>query len=130
MYSEENHIQERRQFVRFRVPFYLKCSSSKDAEEISAMAKDVSMGGLKVVLDRALDVVPENAILLSFLLPSRTLRVSGKVVWTKSYEDRKEAGVCFINIPDDHKEDIYNYIFKYYREELTRHWWNNKSDHG
>jgi c-di-GMP-binding flagellar brake protein YcgR len=49
----------------------------------------------------------------------------GRIAWVAQKEREKEAGINFINLTDVHKEDIYNYIFRYYREELTNKWWEN-----
>lgn len=112
-----------RKFVRFNAPLYLKVSAPSEAEGFSAIAKDISMGGVKMVLDTSHWVAREDIFSLFLLLPDKTLPVTGKVVWVKDYGDRKEAGISFINIPPAYKEDIYNYIFKYHRTEMTQKWW-------
>jgi len=87
------------------------------------MAKDVSMGGVKILLDKSQKVLPSSLVCLYFLLPKETLKINGEIVWEKEYPDRKEAGMRFTQIPDSYKEDIFNYVSKYYPQELNRCWW-------
>jgi len=117
-------MDEKRGFMRFRVSFPLKFVQKELPLAVKGVVKDVSMNGLRVVLDRALQFLSED--LSSFhltLANDKVLELSGRVVWQKDYPDRREIGIRFAGIPDDHKEDIYNYIFKYHRQELVQKWW-------
>jgi c-di-GMP-binding flagellar brake protein YcgR len=112
-----------RKFVRFNAPLYLKVTAPEATEGFSAIAKDISMGGIKMVIDASYDIAREDIFSVFLLLPDKTLPITGKVVWVKDYGDRKETGISFINIPPAYKDDIYNYIFKYHRSEITKKWW-------
>lgn len=115
--------KERRKFVRFKAPFCIQYSNADSSREFSGVIKDISMGGTRVLLDTPLDVSPQSLASLAIFLPENTLKVSGEAVWARDFGEKKEIGVCFKNIPDAHKEDIYSHIFKYFREEITRKWW-------
>ncbi|MDD5195711.1 MAG: PilZ domain-containing protein [Candidatus Omnitrophica bacterium] len=117
------NTKTQRKFVRFNAPLYLKISFPNKEESFSAIAKDISLGGAKLVLDLSHKVEREDVLSVFLLLPEKTLNIPGKVVWVKDYIDRKEAGLSFLNFPEIYKEDIYNYIFKYHREEITKKWW-------
>jgi c-di-GMP-binding flagellar brake protein YcgR len=116
-------MEEKRKFARFHTPIYLKYRMSDSSKEYAGIVKDISMGGLRVVVDKALDISLDNVLTLYLLIPDSTLKVSARVAWTKDFEDRKEVGASFVNIPDAYKENIYNYIFKYYRDEVSQKWW-------
>jgi c-di-GMP-binding flagellar brake protein YcgR len=115
--------KNRRTAVRFKSPFYIRYSCQRNSENCSAIAKDVSMKGVKLLLDSELDLEAKDKLSLNCLLPRRCLTVKGEVKWTKTYSDRKEAGILFTNIPDHHKQEIHDYIYEYYPQELTRRWW-------
>jgi len=122
----ENPVVERRKLIRFKAPFYFKYSpnhNSLDFKKFSGIAKDVNMKGIRISLDKTLDVNSQSLICLYLFLPDKILNISAKVVWTKDNGNEKEAGIYFINMPDIYKEDIFDYIFKYYPQELTRRWW-------
>lgn len=92
-------------------------------QEYWGVLRDVSMVGARVLLDASMDIPFGSQLSLSMILPDNTLRVSGKVVWTKDAGGRREIGMFFVNIPDSCKENLYNCIFKYYKNEIVRRWW-------
>lgn len=117
-------MDEKRGFVRFQVSFPLKFIQDKLPLAVKGVVKDISMNGLKVVLGRTLQFLSED--LSNFhltLADDKVVELSGRVIWQKDYPDRREVGMRFADIPDNHKEDIYNYIFEYHRQELIQKWW-------
>lgn len=114
-----------RKFARFKTTLYVRYGRINSSDELSAIAKDISMGGLKLAVDKSANFSPDDFLILYLLIPQITIKVMGKVVWSSQGEHEKQIGISFINLTDTHKEDIYNYIFKYYREELTNKWWEN-----
>lgn len=117
-------MDEKRGFLRFRVSFPFKFIREKLSSEVEGRVKDISMNGLKVVLDKALHFLVEDLTNFHLVLSDdKTLKISGEVMWQKDYLDRREVGIRFVQIPGGHKEDIYDYIFKYHRQELTQEWW-------
>ncbi|MDP8290447.1 MAG: PilZ domain-containing protein [Candidatus Susulua stagnicola] len=117
-------MDEKRGFMRFQVAFPLKFIQSKLSVTVKGIVKDISMNGLKVILDRTLQFLSGDSNDFHLTLAAdNVLEFSGQIIWQKDYPDRREIGIRFICIPDDHKEDIYNYIFKYHRQELTQKWW-------
>lgn len=116
-------MDEKRKFIRFRAPLEVKYGDTDYAEETQGLTKDISMGGVRISVNKPSAILPESLLSIQFSLDARLLRVSGKVVWVKDYGDRTEAGVSFVRIPDSGKEKIYNYIFTNYSKEFTRRWW-------
>jgi len=55
------------------------------------------------------------------------LRANGKVIWqSESSEAEKEnfsTGIKFIGLGYSDIDRIYNYFYKYHRQELTKRWW-------
>jgi len=89
-------MDEKRRFVRFRAPFCISFSAKDSSRELPGVIRDISMGGVRVLLDTPLDILPDILISLYILLPRNTLRLLGRVVWTKAHDGRKEIGVCFV----------------------------------
>ena len=117
-------MEERRKFVRFNAPFCVHYSDKNIPQETPGVIKDISYGGARVIVDTLSRIDNASAADLSILFPKDTLKVSGLVVWVKESGSKKEIGICFQNIPSQYKDTIYNYIFKYFKEELTSKWWN------
>ena len=76
------------------------------------------MGGAKILLDTKLSIIPERFASLHIFFPHNTLEVTGRVVWVREFNDRKEVGVCFVDNFDPSK-DVFNYIMRYFRDETT-----------
>ena len=117
-------MQEQRKFVRFNIPSSLETSFC-NPDRVKGFVKDISMKGVKIVVDGSPDILTEAVKLFHFLLPDKTLEISGEVVWQREYSNRKEFGVRFKDAPDSHKEEIYNYIFRHHQQELIQKWWKN-----
>ena len=117
-------MSEKRGFLRFKVSFPFKVEGKELGYQFEGKVKDISMQGVRITLDKSLGVLVSESKFLDILLPDRILRVKGEVAWEKEFNDRKEIGIHFSNIADDHKEDIYDYILKYHRPELTQQWWS------
>jgi len=117
-------MNEKRGFMRFQVSFPLKLAQDKLSSAVKGVVRDISMKGVKVIFDRAPQHLSEDLSKFHLTLDNdKLVKLSGQVVWQKDYPDRREVGIQFAGIPDYHKEDIYNYIFKYHRQELTQRWW-------
>jgi len=117
-------MDEKRGFMRFRVSFPLKFIQDELSAVVKGIVKDISMSGLKVVLEQARQLLSQDLSNFHLRLDKdKLLKLSGQIVWQKDYPDRREVGIQFVCIPDSNKEDIYNYIFKYHRQELTQQWW-------
>jgi len=117
-------MDERRKFIRFRAPFCVEYNDDDSLAESSGVLRDISMGGARVLLDTSSDISRESIASLSILFPDNTLSLRGRTVWVIGRGTKKEVGLYFIKIPDSYKEDIYNNIFKYFREEITQRWWS------
>jgi c-di-GMP-binding flagellar brake protein YcgR len=120
-------MENRRKFVRFNASLLLKFGSEESAYEFQGVVQDISMGGLSVVVDKNLVALVNCRVSFYLLLPSQTFKISGEIAWAQDQGDKKEIGIRFVHIPDSYKEEIYNYISKYHRQELTQKWWHRQA---
>ena len=118
MNNKNTKIKERP--VRFKAPLYVKCKLRASKKIFSAIAKDISMKGIKLLIERPRTVKTQAPLMINILLPSKSLKVRGKTKWIKSYPDRTEAGISILEAPSTYKADILSYITQYYPYELTR----------
>jgi c-di-GMP-binding flagellar brake protein YcgR len=116
-------MEERRQYVRFEAPFCVEYKKPPLNEKFQGVIKNISIGGARILLDTSFDISPCSLASIFLLLPEITLNIKGEVVWVRKTGNKKEVGVRFVNLPDTHKDDIYRYIFRYFKEEYTKKWW-------
>jgi c-di-GMP-binding flagellar brake protein YcgR len=118
-------MQERRKFIRFRVPLCARYKSDDIGVTISAVTRDISYGGIRLIID-SLEKLPTNRqVYLEIVFPEETLKFCARLIWSRRYnKEKQEAGFSFIKLPDTYKELIYKYIIKYAPQELTSRWWN------
>lgn len=116
--------QERRRCIRFKAPFCIDCKHPENQQSLSGAIKDISMSGACVLIDFDKDLPADKSILLSLIFPEATLDVKAQIIWQKKEADKNKIGVVFSNLPDHFKNDIYNSIFKYHRDEITSKWWD------
>ncbi len=109
--------------MRFKVLFPFRSDTQGEVAAIEGLVKDISMAGIKIVLNKSLRFLANNLEIFYFHLPDKILKVSGRLIWQREFEDRREAGVKFIYISDYDKKDIYEYIYQHHRQELTQKWW-------
>jgi len=116
-------MDNKRKFVRFAAPLYVKYHVDDDPRQLSGVVQNVSMGGAMVIVEEDIQVKTKNKVQLYFLLPEKTLAVQGNVSWVKNVAEGKEFGIIFSEFPDAYKEALYQHIFKHHREEITSKWW-------
>lgn len=103
-------VKEKRRYERFKVPY---CVEYKNREGSLGVIRDISKGGICVILDKTTDIPKNRVVSLSILFPDTTMKVSGKVVWTRALKNRSEVGLDFANRCDIFKEGSSNRILKY-----------------
>ncbi|MBD3264790.1 MAG: hypothetical protein GF375_06785, partial [Candidatus Omnitrophica bacterium] len=82
-------MEENRKYVRFKAPFCVQYTSESLKEEVPGVIKDISMGGIRVLLYTNYNVPADSIAFFSILLPENTLQVSARVVWSQ-LEGEKE----------------------------------------
>ncbi|UCG34942.1 MAG: PilZ domain-containing protein [Candidatus Omnitrophota bacterium] len=116
-------MAEKRRFTRFKVSLRAKFTPQDSVHEYDVIGENISMGGVKIALDKNIEVAPGTEMALQLYLPKVVLDLKGKVAWIEEKGKKKELGVKFLQLPDYYKQDIYDYISRYNREQLTSRWW-------
>lgn len=116
-------MDDKRKFVRFAAPLYVKYHVEDEPRQLSGVVQNVSMGGVMIIAEEDAQVKAKNTVQLYFLLPENTLAVQGRVSWVKNVAEGKEFGINFSEFPDACKEALYQHIFKHHREEIVGKWW-------
>ncbi len=117
-------LQERRKYIRFKTPFCVEYKHPDCERVLSGAMKDLSMGGVCVLVDTQDDLPTDKPTLLSLIFPETTLNVKAKIAWQRRSADKNKLGVYFVQLPDSFKNSIYESIFKYCPDEITSKWWN------
>lgn len=115
--------KEKRRYVRFGSPFCVELGHPDFQQRLSGVMKDISFSGSCVLVDTPNNLPAGHTVTLSMLFPDRALNVKAKIIWQKKISDKNKIGISFVNLPDYFKEDIYQSIFKYNRDEITSRWW-------
>lgn len=116
-------MEEKRKYIRFKAPFCIHYAVEGSSQEFSGVIKDISMGGARLTLDTTSDLSMRDDADLSIMFPDDSLKVSGKVIWSKDVGEMKEVGFCFGTSTDSGKERVHRYILNHFKEQVTRGWW-------
>jgi len=108
--------KERRKFIRvpFIFPVNFKIVNKSDDEDriYHALSDNISEGGLKII---CLDPVDkDDEIEINFYLPikdgMKEIKSNAQVVWKQEGNKKNFCGVQFINIKNEDKEAIRNFV--------------------
>jgi c-di-GMP-binding flagellar brake protein YcgR len=112
--------QERRKSLRINASLVVRYSIEKRYSINSGKMKDVSSGGMRLILNEKLK--EEAFILLEFDLPDgkEIIKAEGKVIWSSGeFGERDESGkrlfqtgIQFVNIKAEGKKRLVTYIEK------------------
>ncbi len=112
-------MQERRRFIRFKVPIRVEFSVKANLE-LSQEGKivDFSREGAKIFLP-PVSLSKEENIELKTYLPNRTTPISfqAQIRWIKIGEEKAELGLKIIHIDPQDKSEILDYAYKLWREK-------------
>lgn len=124
---------QRRNFVR--VPIVLNVTFKiKDDERIyTTYTKDISGGGVKIILPEPLKVRDVIQMRIELLPPEGPIDCEARVVWIdkeeRQVENRREeiicAGVEFTNIENRDRDRLIRFLFNYQRNLIKRGWKND-----
>ena len=116
-------MKERRRFERLETPFPVRYINKKASEDTEGIIEDISYAGARITLDNSLKTITSARLSLSILFPENTLKLSGKVMWSKKKGQGREFGLSFTDMPKANKEAAYERICQYYKDETIRKWW-------
>lgn len=98
----------------------LEHKETREPEEWEARAVDLNGSGMRIISPREINVDEYLQLEMNIpLFPITTIVCMGKIVWVKSiegkYASRWEAGVKFVAINEDDREEIIRFLFQQQR---------------
>ena len=119
-------MEERRRFVRLNASVKVEYAIiGKTGEELSSTTKNISMGGICLFVDKAVDkgvILELKIFVLESILP---IQAKARVVWLEEFdmgEDDKashiEIGLEFTKISDTDRQRLSKYIFRSLAENI------------
>lgn len=111
-------MNEKRKFPRLNVTEVVVNWKKEELSEKAALAKNISCGGICLAVDLATSVVVGDIVRLEFRLPKgEIIHSKGKIVWVESFdvisektETRSEAGVEFLDMSGNDRNNIYQFV--------------------
>lgn len=119
-------MEERRRFPRFDMNVNVKWDKIADVPESNVsdvdVTKNISSGGICLIVYERL--AEGDRLNMEIELPTRKIiRAAGKVVWIhefeligKSSEKRYDVGVEFLDLKDEEREEIKNFLFSFIKK--------------
>lgn len=116
-------MEEKRKFVRLNLNVevrWRKIIETLDrAVDNINLTKDISGGGIRLIVDETVKVA--DKLSLEIKLPTdKVIYCQGRVIWVEKFEivgrrheDRYEAGIEFMDISDDDREEISKLVFSF-----------------
>ncbi len=115
-------MDNRRRFARWQIDRQVKVKLEDAEAFVDCTVNDISFKGLKVSLGPRLH--PDTFLRLNLILGEEvTLEVEVWVVWHRTVDGHNQYGFYFSRIKDPDKEKIYQFIRKFYPQQLARQWW-------
>lgn len=113
---------EKRKTPRFDIPIKVEYSRvSSDKKSRFFCSKDISMRGIRITAEEKFSL--DGILGLDFYLPNRPVQEAlGKVMWQLEDKAGFDTGIQFLNIRDSLKEDIFDYLNKYFPSKLQEKW--------
>jgi c-di-GMP-binding flagellar brake protein YcgR len=120
-------MKEKREYVRLdlnvRVDWKKISETSDPAEEFTDKTKNISVGGLCLIVNEKLNV--GDSLQIALELPSKKIiDMEGRVMWINEYEifgkeeeQFYDVGIEFMNISKDEREEIKEFVLTSYSTE-------------
>ena len=113
---------EQRQIPRWQIGEKAKMKLREQNWEGKCNLEDLNLKGLQVSLKEQLPI--EDALGMQLVLSDGlNIHVQAKVCWKRQVQDRFYYGLEFAQIKDQHKDDISQYLFKNYNDQVKEFWW-------
>lgn len=101
--------RNRRKHERIEINLMTDFKGDDDSASYRSCIKDISEGGVCVILDHELQLHTEVHINFSIpVITKKSIKVSGKVVWGKAIENEKgfAHGIALTDVPETYEEII------------------------
>lgn len=124
----DKRMYERRRYIRFNTN--IGVSTYSQEQKILGSIENISMGGARLFLPTRQFSCGEDIDIYLHLPNLPPLKIVSQVIWVKERSEGSNLGIKFVIFPDRYKQDIYEFIFNYYREEILSRWWEGDSNNG
>lgn len=121
-------MKEKRKFRRLRHSFDIRYRR-EDNTIFTAKCVDMSSGGVRIISDKNINAGDTLDMELSFDSRFLPLKVKGKDMWQRPFidrgsiqngQDKIESGIQFLDIDNNSRNRIYNFITNIERERLAK----------
>jgi len=115
-------MDNRRRFARWRIDRQVRVRLEDAPTYTKWIVQDISFKGLRAYVGLKLHL--DTFLKLDLVLNDETiLELEVWVVWHKSVGGRNLYGFYFSRIKDPDKERIYQFVRKFYPQQLSQQWW-------
>jgi len=120
-------MQERRKYARLNIPLEVSCLlNGEGGLQCKTVTKDISPNGARLSIDK--ELTPGSTLDLEVKIPVKEepIPIKAKVVWSKkdatsaADKDAYDAGLEFVQIPDDSKNAFFQYLCNLMYDQLKR----------
>lgn len=115
--------KERRQFVRWKLNWQSRIKLTDEPDCLECRLKDISYKGLQMSLEKRLprDIFINLTIELS---PEFSFTLEAWVAWHRVVHGVDTYGLYFTKCCDSDKDKIYQFLRRYFPQEINRRWWH------
>jgi c-di-GMP-binding flagellar brake protein YcgR len=83
---------------------------TEGAEPCDGRTEDISLGGVLVLLDSALDLGSQLRLRFSLPISGKVVDVAAVSKWERDHRGRRAVGLEFVNLPAEAGEAIQRYV--------------------
>ncbi len=113
LYGQAEDV-ERRQKPRMKVAMPVRYRGIRQAENsiVSAIARDLSSGGIRLLVDEFLSVFTRLVVEISVPSTKRPVRAVSKVAWIRKrpHGEQYEVGMQFVDVAEEDKTNIFDFV--------------------
>ena len=120
-------MQDRRRFMRWQIDRQARVKLEASPAFTDCHLKDISLKGTQISLEQKLE--KDKFLRLNLALSKEfTLDIEVWVAWHKSVDGHNVYGLYFAKIKDNDKEKIYQFIRRYFPQEINKQWWRGLTE--
>jgi len=119
--------QIQRRYTRWKIKNEAKVRLEGAEAFAGCLINDISFSGIQISLAQKLP--KDTSLKLSIILSDGSaLDVEVWVVWHKQIDGHNIYGLYFTRIKDQDKEKIYQFMRRYFPQELNKQWWKDLAE--
>lgn len=105
---------ERRKYARLEcsMPVQYKKVGDLDSGISKALTRDISEGGVRLVVDEYIPTASKLTLIISFPFRDKKIKALGKIVWARRHSEMPiyDVGIEFISTTKSTKRDIADFV--------------------